>query len=892
MMFADEVIPPEQLEEIKEADELKTTKRELDMAKQLVGSLAGDFDPSDYSDTYRQEVLDLIERKAEGKAIAIQPEATEAPEPAPDLMSALKASLEAVEAREGDAAKGRRRKPGGHRQSRARSARQRRSPPPRVPPPNARWGGPGARASPPEQRRAGRTSASRPTGPNATSQARRAGARGRCLGSGASRFVIHEHDATRLHWDLRLERDGVLASWAIPKGLPDAPGDNRLAVWTEDHPIEYLDFAGEIPAGQYGAGRMSIWERGTYECLKWEPRKIEVALHGERLDARYALFPITREPGGREWMIHRMDPPADPDREPMPERIVPMLARSGELPQDGGDWSYEVKWDGLRAIAYSTPGELVLQTRNLNDVTAQYPELSRIGRALGSHAVVLDGEIVAVGPDGRPSFELLQRRMHVTSPAQVKRLASGTPVTYMLFDLLWLDGHSLMDEPYELRRAALAGLALDDVRWRTPEPLQGAPAAVLAATAEQGLEGIIAKRRDSPYRPGQRTPAWVKVKNFLRQEFVVGGWLPGEGRRRDRVGALLVGVHDEDGSLRYCGRVGSGLGEEELRRLGTLLPVLERTGSPFAPGTTAIPRTAIFCEPRLVAEVRFSEWTRTGRLRHPVYLGLREDKPAEEVLREEAPRGTPLALASAAGGQGERHGRRAGAAADEPREAPLPGAGSEQARRDRVRRGGRRGAPRPPPRAGAHGHPLSGRCDGEVLLPEAGPRSPPGVGADGDRHERPQADRLRARRGSGDDRVAGEPRRARASRAPPPRSLSRASHRARLRPRSRCAGNDRGVRSPGPPATGDAREPGPAQLRQDLRLEGPAGVRAVELARLELRAHEALRPRRRGDLRGLPARARRGADDEGASGRAGADRLEPERSQQDDRVRLLAPRHG
>src|SRR5215207_10448429 len=245
------------------------------------------------------------------------------------------------------------------------------------------------------------------------------------------RFVIQEHHATRLHWDLRLERDGVLVSFAVPNGLPDAPKENRLAVHTEDHPLEYLEFHGEIPRGNYGAGSMTIWDRGTYEELKWEPRKIEVALHGERVEGSYALFPIGKDAQSKDWMIHRMDPPADPSAQAMPDRLVPMLARSGPLPPDDDRWAYEIKWDGVRAIAQSEPGRLRLHSRNLNDITDRYPELSRLNRALSHHRAILDGEVVAFGPDGRPSFGALQRRMHLASESQVRRLAKEAPVTYM-----------------------------------------------------------------------------------------------------------------------------------------------------------------------------------------------------------------------------------------------------------------------------------------------------------------------------------------------------------------------------------------------------------------------------------------------------------------------------
>jgi bifunctional non-homologous end joining protein LigD len=452
-----------------------------------------------------------------------------------------------------------------------------------------------------------------------------------------ARFVIQEHHATRLHWDLRLEHDGALASWAIPNGLPEEPKDNRLAVRTEDHPLEYLDFHGDIPKGNYGAGSMRIWDRGTYEELKWEPRKVEVALHGERLQGRYALFPLDKGDQPKDWMIHRMDPPADPAREPMPDKVVPMMARSGPLPRDTERWAHEIKWDGVRAIAHSEPGRLRFHSRNLHDITPRYPELSKLNRALSHHRAILDGEIVALDAEGRPSFGALQRRMHLASESAVRRLAKEAPVTYLIFDLLWLDGHSLMDLPYEERRARLAALELQGPRWRVSDYVAGNGPEMLRATEEQGLEGIVAKRLDAPYEPGRRSPCWVKVKNVDRQEVVVGGWMPGEGRRRERIGALLVGVR-EDGHLRYAGRVGTGFTESELDRLGRLLAPIERPASPFdAPVQATPPRDAVWVEPRYVAEVEFREWTQGGQLRAPSYKGLRDDKAPEEVVAEGGP---------------------------------------------------------------------------------------------------------------------------------------------------------------------------------------------------------------------------------------------------------------
>jgi bifunctional non-homologous end joining protein LigD len=454
----------------------------------------------------------------------------------------------------------------------------------------------------------------------------------------ARRFVIQEHHATRLHWDLRLEHDGVLVSFAIPNGLPEAPKDNRLAVHTEDHPLEYLEFEGEIPKGQYGAGSMRIWDRGSYEELKWERRKIEVRLNGERVQARYALFPIDKDDAPKNWMIHRMDPPADDAAgAPLPDKIVPMMARTATLPRDDGDWAFEVKWDGVRAICHSEPGRMRLHSRNLLDITPRYPEIGRLNRALSHHRAVLDGEVVALDAEGRPSFGALQRRMHVSSETAVRRLAKETPVTYVIFDLLWLDGHSLMDLPYSERRARLAELGLGDGgRWRVPDYVVGHGAQLLAATEQQGLEGVIAKRLDSTYEPGRRTPSWLKIKNTSRQEVVVGGWVPGDGKRRDRIGALLVGVRDDDGTLRHVGRVGTGFTEGELDRLADKLRPLERDDSPFAPGGPKIPRGAVFADPELVAEVEFREWTDGGQLRAPSYKGLRDDKSAELVVREEA----------------------------------------------------------------------------------------------------------------------------------------------------------------------------------------------------------------------------------------------------------------
>ena len=444
-------------------------------------------------------------------------------------------------------------------------------------------------------------------------------------------FVIQEHHARRLHWDFRLERDGVLVSWALPRGVPDDPKRNHLAVHTEDHPLEYATFAGDIPKGEYGGGKVTIWDRGTYECEKWDDREVKVVLHGERAQGRYVLF----RTDGDNWMIHRMDPPAHPDADPMPELIKPMLATPGQLPstaeEDG--WAFEMKWDGVRATVYVDHGSVRVLTRNDREVVSNYPELRGLGEFFGDRTVVLDGEIVAFDELGRPSFGTLQQRMHVQRPTP--SLRDRVPVTYLAFDVLYLQGHVLTGKPYAERRAALESLDLDAPRWATPPAFDGDGAAALAASQAQGLEGVIAKRRDALYEPGRRSGAWIKVKHLRAQEVVIGGWKAGEGRRKGGIGSLLLGVHDEEGRLRFAGHVGTGFTNQMLDDLAKRLKSLERKTAPF---DDEVPRQhakdAHWVSPKLVGEVVFTEWTKDGRLRHPSWRGLRPDKSADDVVPE------------------------------------------------------------------------------------------------------------------------------------------------------------------------------------------------------------------------------------------------------------------
>lgn len=446
---------------------------------------------------------------------------------------------------------------------------------------------------------------------------------------GRPRFVIQEHHARSLHWDLRLERDGVLVSWALPKGLPESPGQNHLAVHTEDHPLEYASFEGEIPQGEYGGGRMTIWDKGYYDVEKWSDGEVKFVLHGSKASGSYVLF----QTKDRNWMIHLHGPSTRTD--PLPTSIKPMLATAGELPADSTPWAFEIKWDGVRAILFVEGGRVRAQSRNDLDVSAAFPELAGIGDFLGMTTCVLDGEIVALGEDGRPSFARLQHRMHVANQREARRRAVSDPVTFVAFDVLYLRGHSLLAETYEERRAALESLHLSGETFTTTESFRDVSGQdVLDAAVQNGLEGVVAKRRDSPYRPGRRATDWVKVKSFRTQEVVIGGWTQGHGEREGSLGALLLGIPSDEG-LRYVGKVGTGFSASDRQ---DLLDDLRPLASPESPFTSPLRRSdaaaAHFVHPEIVGEVAFGEWTTAGRLRHPTWRGLRPDKAPHEVVVE------------------------------------------------------------------------------------------------------------------------------------------------------------------------------------------------------------------------------------------------------------------
>ncbi|HSI97564.1 MAG TPA: non-homologous end-joining DNA ligase, partial [Gaiellaceae bacterium] len=442
-------------------------------------------------------------------------------------------------------------------------------------------------------------------------------------GSGDDRrFVVQRHAARRLHYDFRLERDGALASWAVPKGIPLRRGERHLAVHVEDHPLEYADFEGTIPAGQYGAGTVEIWDRGTYELLE-EKRDggLTVRLRGERLDGIWTLVPAKLDGDPKNWLLLRKDAGAGTST-----RYSPMLAAASESLPRGTGWTFEPKWDGFRAIIAVAGGEVTLTSRNGNDLTERFREVARAAQlAVRSADAVLDGEICALDEQGRARFSLLQE--------------GGGALALIVFDLLELDSEPLTSLPLAERRQRLEGVIDSSRASVRVSPQFDDGDALLAAARDQRLEGVVAKRLDSTYQPARRSTDWRKVKVRSRQEVVIAGYTRGQGRRAAGFGALVVGVR-EAGDLRWVGNVGTGFTDVEIERLLEVLRPLERPDSPFAE-TPKMPRVrrsdVVWVEPRLVAEVEFAEWTREGRLRAPVYLGLREDKTASDVRRERTP---------------------------------------------------------------------------------------------------------------------------------------------------------------------------------------------------------------------------------------------------------------
>jgi DNA ligase D-like protein (predicted ligase)/DNA ligase D-like protein (predicted polymerase)/DNA ligase D-like protein (predicted 3'-phosphoesterase) len=446
------------------------------------------------------------------------------------------------------------------------------------------------------------------------------------VGQGNS-FVIHKHRATRLHYDVRLEHEGALPSWAVPKGLPTSKGDKRMAVRTEDHPLEYGSFEGTIPEGHYGAGEVRIFDDGWYEPVEWTDTKVSFRLHGRR----YPGLEFHMVKTSRDWLAFL----ASAQTAPLiasPTRFQPMLAEGGHRPFDDDGWWFEPKLDGIRCLAELSTGETVLRTRTGRDASETYPELHMIHELVDQVNAVIDGEIVALDDEGRDSFETLQQRMNLRNPRDIERARKRIPVALVAFDLLWLDGRDVTGLPLEDRRELLRLIVEEDDRLQLTAHVRGEGTALVEAARARRLEGVVAKRLGSPYVPGRRTDAWRKIKLRQTQDCLVLGFTPGQGSRGGSFGALLVGAYDE-GELRWVGQVGSGF-------TGSVLAdVLARLGDLVRPDPAVDElrgvKGAVFVEPTVVVEVEYLEMTKgTGKMRAPVFKGLRDDKLPEDCILE------------------------------------------------------------------------------------------------------------------------------------------------------------------------------------------------------------------------------------------------------------------
>jgi bifunctional non-homologous end joining protein LigD len=451
------------------------------------------------------------------------------------------------------------------------------------------------------------------------------------------RFVIGQHYATRLHHDVRLEMMNgdtpVLVSWAVPKGLPNRRGERHLAIHVEDHPIEYLTFTGSIPEGEYGGGEVRIFDHGTYDLVDRNEERLTVRLDGERLAGVWHLVHTGPKDGKDQWLaIMSEDQRPAADERPPPR---PMLATATDEAFDDPEWGFEPKWDGIRAIA-ACDDETRLISRNERNITVAYPELNGLHDRLVAQGAMLDGEIVAF-EDGHPSFQRLQQRMHLRDERLIEQAARQSPVVYMAFDLLFLDGRDLTALPLSERRRLLDETIVPSDQLQMSPVTGGDGVALFRAAAELGLEGIVAKRLSSKYRPGARSRDWLKVKVTFEADVVIVGWIQGEGRRADSFGSLVMAVYD-DAELRYAGNVGTGFDEAGLVDALARLNALEATERPFPAEvlrSRAELRRTHWVTPTLVARVEYRQVTAAGRLRAPSFQGWRDDKDPEQCTYDQ-----------------------------------------------------------------------------------------------------------------------------------------------------------------------------------------------------------------------------------------------------------------
>src|SRR5690348_6295398 len=549
---------------------------------------------------------------------------------------------------------------------------------------------------------------------------------------GTGRFVVQRHRATRLHYDFRLEIDGVLVSWAVPKGPTLDPAVRRMAVHVEDHPIEYFDFEGVIPARQYGAGDVIVWDWGTWQPEAETPDpgaavqagELKFVLHGEKLRGRFTIVRTSRRPGSapstafeddsEQWLlIKKRDTDASPgwdaeafprsvktgrtndevkanrdaiwvSEQPaavaeidlagaveaaMPDRVEPMAATLASRPFSDPDWLYEIKWDGYRVEAVVRDGKVKLWTRNLKDAETYFPGLLSPPTWIEANEAIVDGEVVAVDDEGRPDFSLLQERISQRRTGSAAAAGSGPapgPLVYQVFDLLYLDGRSLLKVALEDRKRLLRSVLRETSRVRFASHVVGEGEAFMEAARGRGLEGVVAKLRRSRYEPGRRTPAWIKLKIRPEQELVVGGWTPGEGNARD-LGALAVGVFEGD-KLRFAGKVGSGFTAATRKRLLAAMAPLTIDAPPFDPPPPRDYRGrwggdlngVTWIRPDLVIRAELGGWTRDGVVRQTSFKGIEEGRDPKSVVREVAVASTE-AVEEAEAELGEEPEKEAGA---------------------------------------------------------------------------------------------------------------------------------------------------------------------------------------------------------------------------------------
>jgi len=439
---------------------------------------------------------------------------------------------------------------------------------------------------------------------------------GKLLPAGNNNFVVHRHHASHLHYDLRLEQDGVLKSWAVPKGLPPRPGVKRLAVQTEDHPMEYLKFDGRIPKGQYGAGEMWIYALGKYQITKEKKDGFYFRLNSREMTGEYRMHKTK----GREYLLERVD---EPQLDYLSQFVEPMLSENKEKPPGGDDYIFELKWDGIRALISYEEGKVTLHTRNRNDVTSKFPELLDGEKAFRATNAVFDAEIVSLDSAGKPVFKKVINRLMSSGEANIAKRSKNAPCYCYVFDCLYLDGRSLINEPLTKRRAWLKDAVRSDSPYRVSEFVEDGESLFDAARAH-GLEGIMAKKRDSKYTPGKRTDCWFKIKIRDTCEVFIIGYTKGKGDRGSTFGALHI-AEKVGKELHYRGKVGTGFDDATIKDIARAMKGVEEVKKPDVVGTVIDPKISVWLAPKVVGEVSYSKLTPDKMFREPVFVKLRLD---------------------------------------------------------------------------------------------------------------------------------------------------------------------------------------------------------------------------------------------------------------------------